>query len=258
MHPPDIVSVGSNSLWLDLILIVLLVIFHILFVFKLRLDEIQWKYADYIWLIIAALGVIGQAAQVRQHWYATIYEISSYNAKATLRALKQQVNAAIGPGICELPDTPLRQVRAEYKLACAEFTKISKEVLSANEDRDIGFLSLLDTSELRSNFHEAGLLETLDKVNKAYSNFSKAIREQSVAKEKSKSTAGEFTLIIISPFLLIFALAIRITKVSGEILIKRKQKKLLARQPHPHKLPPRRRRKEIPVADARMSFRRRK
>ena len=112
-------------------------------------------------------------------------------------------------------------MQAEYNFACDEFTRLTKEVRSTEGSRDVGFLDLLDTSKTRNKLTDSILMKTLENLEMAHHRFIDALKEKADAKQKTRPTTNEFVLIVFSPFLLMFALALRITKVTGEIRLKR-------------------------------------
>lgn len=229
MTVPPIIEIGSEPFWLFCLFGFFLLFFHIWLVFWRPIGDIGWKRVDYVWLGVAAIGLIGQSAQVRQHWYANAYDMSGYRVEGTLSSLKHRANFSIGPAICrtftktEYSPKNFDQIQAEYNFACAEFARMTKEVRSVNEERNIGFLDLLDTSATRKKLTDTILIETLTNLDKAHQEFIDALKERSDAKYKTQTTNNEFVLIVFSPFLLMLALALRIAKVTGEIRLKRQQ-----------------------------------
>ena len=137
--------------------------------------------------------------------------------------LKHQANFSIGPAICrtftitEYSSKNTAQTQAEYNFACVEFTKLTKEVRTSEENREVGFLNLMDVSQTRKKLTDSILIETLDNLKSAYDIFLNALDEKSYNKHQVQTTPYEFVLAILSPFLLMLALALRITKVTGEI-----------------------------------------
>jgi len=220
---PSLLKIGSDPVWLFVLFGLFLLLFHLLLVYWKPIGNVGWKRVDYIWLGVAVIGLVGQSAQVRQHWYATEYEISHYKVESALKELKQRANFSIGPAICrtfvktEYSPKNFEQIQAEYNFACAEFGRLTREIRSAGESRDVGFLDLLDTSQTRNKLTDSILTDTLTNLESAHSEFINTLKERADAKYKTKTTSGEFVLIIFSPFLFMFALALRIAKVTGEI-----------------------------------------
>ena len=141
--------------------------------------------------------------------------------------LRREANFSIGPAICrtfarsDLSPSNFDQMQTEYNFACEEFIRLTKEVLSNKGNRDIAFLDLLDTSKTRNKFTDPIIIKILENLDIPHHRFIHALKEKADAKQKIEPTANEFVLTIFSPFLIMIALALRITKVTGEIRLKR-------------------------------------
>lgn len=229
MEIPSLIKFSSDPTWVFLLFVIFLVFFHVWLVFLKPIGNIGWKVVDYIWLGVAVLGLIGQSAQVRQHWYASTNELLHYKIEATREELKRSADFSIGPAICrtfirtESSPSNLDQIQSEYNFACTEFTEITKQVRLADKSHYGGFLNLLDTSKFRSKLTNPILIDTLENLVKAHQEFMNACAEERHAKYNMQSTSAEFALIVLSPYLFMFALALRIAKVSGEIRLAKKQ-----------------------------------
>lgn len=228
METPSLIKFSSDPIWVFLLFVIFLVIFHVWLVFWKPIGNIGWKIVDYFWLGIAAIGLVGQSAQVRQHWYASTNDLLHYKIEATREELKRSADFSIGPAICrnfirtESSPSNLDQIQAEYNFACTEFTEITKQVRVADKNHYGGFLNLLDTSKFRSKLTDPILIETLTNLITAHEDFMNACAEESQARHKMQTTSAEFALIVSSPYMFMFALALRIAKVSGEIRLAKK------------------------------------
>ncbi|MFC6521616.1 hypothetical protein ACFQAT_19800 [Undibacterium arcticum] len=185
MDIPPLIEIGSDPVWLFALFGVFLLFFHAWLVYWKPIGDIGWKRVDYLWLSVAVIGLVGQSTQVRQHWYASAYDISHYRVEGALMALKRRADFSIGPAICrtfvrtEYSPTNFDQVQAEYNYACAEFTRLTKEVRSVEGNRDVGFLDLLDTSLTRNKLTDSILIETLANLETAHRGFIDALKERS-------------------------------------------------------------------------------
>ena len=84
MDMPPLIEIGSNPYWLFGLFGALLLIFHVWLVYLSPLGDIGWKRADYLWLGVAVIGLVGQSAQVRQQWYTSANEISQFKVEGAL------------------------------------------------------------------------------------------------------------------------------------------------------------------------------
>jgi len=223
MDMPPLIEIGSNPTWLFALFAVFLAIFHGWLIYWKPIGQVGWKRVDYIWLSVAAVGLVGQSAQVRQHWYSSAYDMYHYRIEGALSSLKMRADFSISNAICgmcvktEYSPKNFDQIESEYQFACGEFKRITKEVLSPQGPRDVAFLDLLDVSPIQSKLTHPVLIETLENLANAHREFIGVLKEKSNAKYKTQTTTNEFVLIAFSPFLLMLALALRITKVTGEV-----------------------------------------
>lgn len=247
MDMPPLIEIGSNPTWLFALFAVFLAVFHGWLVYLKPIGQVGWKRVDYIWLGVAAIGLVGQSAQVRQHWYSSTNEMYQYRVDGALSTLKMRADFSIGNAICgtsvktEYSPKNFDEIQSEYKFACSEFNRLTKDIRSLQGPRDVGFLELLDVSPVRSKLTHPILIETLESLETAHRDFIDTLKEKSNVKYKTQATTNEFVLIAFSPFLLIFALALRITKVTGEIRLSASPAVQGTLSHKPHRVPYRKR-----------------
>ncbi len=195
-----------------------LVIFHVAFVRVLKLRAVTWKKLDYVWLGIAALGLLGAASEVRRT--AAADQLS--NQRSILNwaydDLRREVGFMSGAAVCrhfvrtDYSGADFDAMQREYDAVC-EFAKQLSTRLPAEPPPDLEALRLGDrpkTTDVILRYVFAGL----DRESGSYLHARRAL-DQTVA--ASQRTVGEKTLGVLGPLLLAIALALRITKVSGEI-----------------------------------------
>ena len=225
---PLLIKIASSPISIFLFLVICIVCSHFWFIrYRPIFNEIYWKKVDYFWLAFSVVGLIGLTSQVRQDWYQTELEISDLRVKSSLESLKHRAKYAVSPAICRVfietdfsPDN-LKDIQAEYDFACEEFKVLTKEILSATHERDTGFLDLYYTKQKSLKFSNELITETLNYLLSAYQEYLLTIDERKQIRQKTKKTDMEFILLLLSPYLLVIALTIRVTKVSAEIQIKK-------------------------------------
>jgi hypothetical protein len=226
MDMPTIVEFGSSACWLIVYFLGFLFLFHAWLVFWKPIGELGWKYVDYFWLLFALVGVVGQAAQIRQQWYSSAHEISNFRVASTLMSLKRTANLSIGSAVCrtftrsEASPKDLERVQAEYNLACSEFSRLTKEIIANSDSRDVAYLDMMDVSQTRAKLSDPTLVKILQSLESDHRAFVTALKERAEARHRAGRTSTEAVLVIFSPFLFLLALALRITKVTGEIRLK--------------------------------------
>ena len=203
--------------WAFLALTVVTIILHFLLVWPRNLSKTQRKKIDYIWISLTALGLVGATNTVRVNYNKA--RISLYDNSIPFRY--HYVLSFLGPDgsttICgsyvkdKYSPPDFDSVVADQKRSC-EWTKQVYNILSH-----------VDTT----NYHAIDTTKIPPLVTKEAAWFREmiftVIREYNQqVNEKAKLQAeldDEFATAIqfYTPFFLILGLAIRITKVSGEL-----------------------------------------
>jgi hypothetical protein len=204
----------------------LLVALDLLLVRWLRLGKVSWKRMDYIWLGFGALGLLGAVAQVRMESASAQLDMYEKRAIVAFDSVKSLVEVyASNPGpICRTfvrsefspPPDEFQRIQNEYNTAC-EWVKQVSEALkthATSPPRPIDRASPLPPRPQVSDGALKGMFRGLDR-QLAY--FDQNIQAFEALRQKSKRTPTEETFVYIGPFLLAIALAIRITKVTGEL-----------------------------------------
>lgn len=218
---PFLLRFAYNPIYLSIALIVLLTLFHVWLVVKKPLSKVGWKRVDYIWLAVAALGIMGQAGNVRMKLFTAVMESARASSQYALLDLKQQANFAVGPSVCrtfvrtENPPPNFDEIQREYSFACRELTKMTTDIRSAEVGRKVGFL--MDLHPLIMKTTDKVLLTTLQNLENSHTKFKESLKEEKNAENKTHMTDLEYVLLFLSPYLLVIAVALRITKVTGEI-----------------------------------------
>jgi hypothetical protein len=202
-----------------------LVAFDIILVRVLKLGKTAWKRVDYIWLAFGALGLVGAVAQVRRFGAAqqlAMHETFAEEEFKRLRAMADEYSS--DPGIIcrtfvrsELSPPPEQFLRTqeEYDVAC-DWAKKAAIALGANVPSPLRQIEMtsVPTPPIVSD-------DQLNRQFKDYSSqvhsFNHRVSNWQTLVEQAGQSEWEVTLTILSPFLLSIALALRITKVTGEI-----------------------------------------
>jgi hypothetical protein len=203
----------------------LLLLFDLVLVRWLNLGKKGWKRVDYIWLGFTALGFFGAVSQARI--YAAGAQVSQYQgrAAASLTALHDLVNMlAAKPGaVCRTfirseyspPADEFAQVQREYNEACQWIGKVATNLPTQIQapakpiSREfLGSSPSVTTGDLRDIIE--GVYRQLGYYNRDAALVAKLHKQ-------AERTETENTMILVSPFLLAVALALRITKVTGEL-----------------------------------------
>jgi hypothetical protein len=217
---PLLVRISSSPLWLLLALVGLTLLLHIGFVWVFQLKDVTWKYADYVWLFVAALGVLAASGRAGQ-FIATNVLNSMIEPRTEMSYKMLRSEIRIGRQIACVPRHKTSESPANFdemyraqQDACQQYIKLDAEMPDSIKEP----FPPLD----KLNFHPITGDKQFVKTEMEIANKSAAVYEQDLAEytkvtEKKNSSDAEDFYIAMGPLLLALAIAVRVTKTSGEI-----------------------------------------
>jgi hypothetical protein len=215
------------------IFLIMLIFFHAVFICKFKFGKMAWKATDYAWLILSTLGLIVSVGQARSLAASGLVEISEASATSHLGQLKQMaLFYASDPGpFCrtfirsEMSPPPgiMEKVQGEYRKACSWAKQASKTLDGKGTIVAPVFThGMLPAMPSIADDVIKDVFKTFDQQLQLFDEA--AVRTKLLNTQKEKTTA-EFVSVGVGPFLLAFALAMRITKVTGEIVLEVKDRR---------------------------------
>jgi hypothetical protein len=213
--------ITANAWALAGIFVGALIVLHLWLVRWKKLDKRAWKKTDYIWLSLTALGLIGEASHARE----IVAKNYLVNAKLHQRWIRDRIMAEISSdakndgGVCKvlvrdqvsLSSAEYDKQKQAYDEACSWARKVYA-LASAAENQDC-----LDTSSWPKAPTNPRVSILIPLVNYFIADNAQSNAQVQKYKELEEDTTPEMIVKVISPLLLAFALALRITKVTGEI-----------------------------------------
>lgn len=228
---PFIARLLSNY-WIVFFIFVLTgFILHLILVRWRKLGKIAWKYIDYIWLAFATLGLLSATAEVRRFTASSIIDQKRASARTDYRIVVmtidqgadyiwcRELNGTLSPipGIDKLPGSLERH--KIYKPACDYFKSLQSKFPNDNisELKPVRFPNNL----LRPNVIPQDFRPIFDDLDRAIETYNQSVSEYQKVNTLRERTSAEEILIVWGPILIAFALALRITKVTGEIKLEK-------------------------------------
>lgn len=218
---------SKNILLYNILLaIVLISFFHLLFLKIFKLNKIQWKIMDYIWLFTASLGLLFSIAKYQQDLIKAYlpYEIGSIDVR--IRDVKRTIDNGQSAITCR------KFTQSELSPPMEELIKLNKiysdqcEWFKSHSDYYHDKLSNKEKIDVND------IIEFYDLSVKDYEVFNEFIQEvrsynstlSNIKDLNNESKPGEYSFVFMlyGSFLLTFALSIRITKVTCEIVLEKK------------------------------------
>lgn len=216
---------ASNLMIVFGFLVFLLIFLDLLLVRWWKLSKKAWKRVDYIWLSFATIGLVGASSQVRLMVASSELNFFNERAVSTYDSFHASIihNASESGYVCRKfikseyspPEPEFTNVQKEFDLTCTWFQTIAKKLPTAPlEQEQIHFIYLPDKDPSIKN---TSLLEVISDVHEELNNYNKVVKEAEELRSMNQQSYFEKTLTYLSPWLLAFALALRITKVTGEL-----------------------------------------
>jgi hypothetical protein len=221
-----------NPLWSSIIFfLACIVVLHILFIWIFPQDEAIWKRVDYIWLGLACIGILTATADVRCQSAKTLLpQIQSwpYNDFSILYGwVKEYQIGSIydSSRFVKTADSPsdFDEMNKQYDYACELIKAVDKalpELETVKEElMTIRVEDLPDDSHITAGWPR----KVVNNIKMHISNYEYNHQRFESTRLYSEPTELELLLFYINPYIIGLALAIRITKVSGELsLLKQK------------------------------------
>lgn len=209
----------------------LLVLFAFLYYFfcwslisVFRLGEIGWKRVDYGWLLLASLALISETQSVRTEWFQSDYRQAESHEAATQRRLKAEIDDLVGPDHCRVAATVHEADAGQVNELCQRFSSLERTAQGQLTALSVGtVVQALD--ELRNRYSAPPVLAQLGRIEQTLGRQRKARGEVFRLHELTRATSTETVYRYFVPVLLVFALALRASKVTGEVLLKAPRKR---------------------------------
>jgi hypothetical protein len=226
MKPELSIPYITSNVWLLLgTLVVFLVILHVVLIYWMKLNKVWWKRVDYIWLAFAALSLLGAASEVRRLIAGNLVELQRHRVISDYNFLRQQAEFGTGPVYCrkfipsEFSPSNLGELQRDYDLACEYYKALYASLPQQNPDKleQVNILGALKKPAVSNK----GLREDFDRIDELISLYNRSQDELNKLTEAQQRSRYEVDFIVLSPLLLVFALALRITKVTGEIRLEK-------------------------------------
>jgi hypothetical protein len=217
LRPPFSTHLG----WIFGVFVGALLVFHLILVWPRNLTRRSWKIVDYVWLGTGLLGVIGSAGVGRQAVAEGLLATARTLIESFAADVESDLRFGMSDAVCRRftrteaspPESEFQRIQREFDAQCAWFRHAAASLKTSPfpKRETVQFYYLggfppeggLDWASKR-------LVETLGRYNAAVAQHERLSRD-------ARRTDLELTLIVVGPFLLVIALALRIAKVSGEM-----------------------------------------
>ncbi|HHT9136865.1 MAG TPA: hypothetical protein ACFYEK_06405 [Candidatus Wunengus sp. YC60] len=201
--------------------VIFLIVLDLLLVRWLKLSKVAWKKTEYVWLGFATLGLIGMAIDAKTLLSRNLLQQHVERQYGMYVSVRQDIEFGTGAAICrkfirsEYSPADLEEIQREYDFACTWFRE---RLVQLPHDPRPEFPDLvIDIASAMSKVTDEMLLEYFHLLSRDIENYKIGLDILQTLQRGANPEGSKDALIIFSPMLLAFALALRITKVTGEI-----------------------------------------
>lgn len=213
-------KINTNICWALLLLLTLILLFHYFFVWRSNLSKKKWKQVDYIWISLTAISLFGATRKAEVTINAAKLNMTHLGVEGRFNLLINNIDHRDSSGLCtkfeRLESSPanLDEEQAEYDSTCY-WSKNLYQYMVLMDSTDRKPINIDSLAPLNVKFPvPVQYKESIIKLIKFYNEIASEEVQQKAA---SKQTEYDLMFAFFSPLLLIIALALRLTKVSGEV-----------------------------------------
>ncbi len=215
----------GEAVWLIAVFVVTAIVLHLLFVVAFPLNKRQLKQIDYIWILIAVIGLYGSETQIRRAFAGEYIEMGLARVRAKYDFIRYQIKAFTGPDVCR--ETPRSELTApntaalqkEFDAACQYgrqiFEKLPNQPPMAMREFDA--IGLRDRPAVSSAFLKS-LYQDVDLSLETYATY---LADYQRLRKINEYSELELIFAVVAPNLLAVALALRLVKVTGELKLEK-------------------------------------
>ncbi|AZE47575.1 hypothetical protein C4K04_1887 [Pseudomonas chlororaphis] len=195
------------------------------FISVFPLDEVGWKRVDYGWLLLASLALISETQDVRTEWFQSDYRLAQFHEASIRQRIKAEIDDLLGPDHCRAAAT-LHSVpdAAQINELCQRFATLGRSTEGRLTDLSVSKVSMA-LEEIRSSYPAEPVVAWLERLNTSFADLEQADTEGRRLYKLTRATSAETVYRYFVPVLLVFALALRASKVTGEVLLKAPRKR---------------------------------
>jgi hypothetical protein len=201
-------------------------VFHAVLVFARPLGRVGWKVVDYVWLLFGLLGAFSGVQAVRQEIAAGLLPEAEEAERADAAAILERITLGASPAVCRTLE-PFEKAPADEETARRqrEFDQVCEWFRSAKRRVERGLPAerpLTPESLGGGPVPPAPEFSIVASLEEAVARYNRAQATVERLSREADQSDFEATMTALAPFLIAIALALRITKVTGELRLERR------------------------------------
>jgi hypothetical protein len=210
----------TDQAWILGIFVAALAIFHILLIRLFPLSAISWKRVDYIWLFMALIGLISAVGTGRAMIANNLLNYGKSRIEPAFHFMKMNADFGTSEAICRkfvksdiVSPEDLSRIQREYDAQCDWFRTVDAKLAEINSS-DPAPIDLIKLFGVQPN---GGDEQTYKSFTDSVITYNSTVENINYLKRAKEPSDVEMIFRFLGPAILAVALALRITKVTGEI-----------------------------------------
>lgn len=212
--------------WIFLIFVAALITFHFTLIRKSPLSSVQWKQVDYVWLLMALIGMLGTVGSARELIANNLLDLANHRRAFSYQTVESRLQFGTSEAICRKfersefspPGEEFDRLQNEYDLQCKFFQR-AVDLLKAKAAHQ----EPLDLIQLFGQYPIGGDQQVYENLRDATTIYNENLEVVATLQEKAQVTELESFMRLVGPLLIALALALRMTKVTAEVVAEKKK-----------------------------------
>lgn len=207
--------------WVLLGFLIILGVLHLCLIWLWPLGKDAWKRVDYIWLTCALLGVFAGVGLVRQEAAQGLLSLGNSRLDSAAQFLEMDASGGTGPAVCRTlvrtefspPPEKMAIDQRQYDEQCDWFT-------SASERLDSTVFARRQVLDFETEFGippPDGPQWAIEQLRNSMERYNSVVKQVQKLEVQASRTIFDQLIAFLGPYLLAFAIALRMTKVTGEL-----------------------------------------
>ncbi len=190
------------------------------FISVFPLGDVGWKKVDYGWLALASLALISATQTVRVDWFQSDYQLARQAEAGAQRRVATELDDMLGTAHCKAAlDLHDPRDAAQVASLCERFGALER---TADGRPSVLAVSKVQQAldDLRGEYSAPAVMQWLERLGQSFAELRYQRGEVHRLQGLVQATDTERVYSYFVPLLLVVALALRASKITGEVLLK--------------------------------------
>lgn len=213
------INIVSNFYCAFLTLVVLTGVFHVFLVYPKNLSKKNWKIVDYVWISLTAIGLVGSINTVKIKLADGKANIATHRTSVQHKFILSYLLKEGSHIVCdrefiwkESSPSNFNEIVKDFE-RCCDWSKEVYKIVASIDTISYTWIDVEKIPDLKTESNQWFKQTIIDGINHYNSLVTEKIENEKVVDNYSNSIYS-----FLLPLFLIIGLALRLTKVTGELL----------------------------------------